>query len=565
MYSDFDGFQVVSGKAPAIDENWPPANDATSIGSITQTISEQSMPKDFRLDKFQNVEDEQVQLNRSLLALTTHFAQVQFRLRQIVEADQEEKEVLLRELERFAFQGIPELNGSNPTAVVEEMSHREYEQKLDRQKDSQQKLITHLKLQLEDLERYAAQESARSTVSRPNYDLHDKQRVIIDELRAEDLKSKIDFAVKQEQLVKQLTTQVIDLERYISYLQGDTNSPGPYGRFTRMGMPYPSQQSVSSPPRASSRKSVVSNDEFSYDTNDDLSYYADSISSIDAKRQLQASTANVKEPEMTFVRRMLKILDIFGGGSDDLRIGVKPLVPTKIDTRYTISKLDEAVDRIIAVKCQMVERGELQKSLDLITSNSPNELFKIISRHFTNNFTLLLQHGLCETTETSLLAPMSCFAFMKSNNEDTSNAMHPWQLFVRFYNSRHGSNYNENPARRLSHSFGNDAVGIKSNSVKQTFLATVYDIISSPEVRYKTDDFKLRALIFAGLHSQKLTQWCKLISSSRNLMEAHYQSWAYVANGGFSEIIDVIEKLSPLKFDLPVTLTVHEKNDIFYS
>lgn len=36
-------------------------------------------------------------------------------------------------------------------------SHREYEQKLDRQKDNQQKLITHLKLQLEDLERYAAQ------------------------------------------------------------------------------------------------------------------------------------------------------------------------------------------------------------------------------------------------------------------------------------------------------------------------------------------------------------------------------------------------------------------------
>ena len=36
-------------------------------------------------------------------------------------------------------------------------SHREYEQKLGRQKDNQQKLITHLKLQLEDLERYAAQ------------------------------------------------------------------------------------------------------------------------------------------------------------------------------------------------------------------------------------------------------------------------------------------------------------------------------------------------------------------------------------------------------------------------
>ncbi len=39
------------------------------------------------------LEEEQEQLNSSLLALTTHFAQIQFRLKQVVAADTSEKEV----------------------------------------------------------------------------------------------------------------------------------------------------------------------------------------------------------------------------------------------------------------------------------------------------------------------------------------------------------------------------------------------------------------------------------------------------------------------------------------
>ena len=42
------------------------------------------------------LEQEQEQLNSSLMALTTHFAQVQFRLKQIVTAPGEEKEVIKR-------------------------------------------------------------------------------------------------------------------------------------------------------------------------------------------------------------------------------------------------------------------------------------------------------------------------------------------------------------------------------------------------------------------------------------------------------------------------------------
>jgi hypothetical protein len=47
-------------------------------------------------EELQRLEEEQEQLNSSLLALTTHFAQVQFRLKQIVSADNDDKEVCSR-------------------------------------------------------------------------------------------------------------------------------------------------------------------------------------------------------------------------------------------------------------------------------------------------------------------------------------------------------------------------------------------------------------------------------------------------------------------------------------
>jgi hypothetical protein len=47
------------------------------------------------------LEKEQEQLNSSLLALTTHFAQVQFRLKQIVNAEDEQKEVNIFEIKNI--------------------------------------------------------------------------------------------------------------------------------------------------------------------------------------------------------------------------------------------------------------------------------------------------------------------------------------------------------------------------------------------------------------------------------------------------------------------------------
>lgn len=83
------------------DEQWKRGTQAGSVScGDTDLVS-----------RLRNLEDEQEQLNSSLLALTSHFAQVQFRLKQIVHAQSDEKERMLLELEEFAFKGCPHVIG----------------------------------------------------------------------------------------------------------------------------------------------------------------------------------------------------------------------------------------------------------------------------------------------------------------------------------------------------------------------------------------------------------------------------------------------------------------------
>ncbi|XP_071122554.1 RUN domain-containing protein 1-like, partial [Mytilus edulis] len=135
-------------------------------------------------DQLRQLEEEQEQLNSSLLALTTHFAHVQFRLKQIVSAPPDDKETLLQELEEFAFRGIPDARlclDKKLEEVQEEMSDQEHEQKLIEQREKQRELIEQLKKQLEELETYAYETGDADVV--PTSKVMEKQKVVIDELK----------------------------------------------------------------------------------------------------------------------------------------------------------------------------------------------------------------------------------------------------------------------------------------------------------------------------------------------------------------------------------------------
>ena len=57
-------------------------------------------------EKILQIQEERQLLSSALLSLTTHFAQVQFRLKQILQAPHQDKERLLILLEEFACKGV---------------------------------------------------------------------------------------------------------------------------------------------------------------------------------------------------------------------------------------------------------------------------------------------------------------------------------------------------------------------------------------------------------------------------------------------------------------------------
>ncbi|CAG2056807.1 unnamed protein product [Timema podura] len=136
-------------------ERWPPlgANDLDEEPTYLPMTSSNSC---YEVQRLRDLEEQQELLNSSLIALTSHFAQVQFRLRQIVDAPATEKEDLLKDLEVFAFRGIPEV--CEIKLSRESLSQHEGEslgEKILEQRTKQKELISQLKLQLEDLEKYA--------------------------------------------------------------------------------------------------------------------------------------------------------------------------------------------------------------------------------------------------------------------------------------------------------------------------------------------------------------------------------------------------------------------------
>lgn len=112
------------------------------------------------LSRLKNLEQEQEELNSSLLALTTHFAQVQFRLKQIVNAPSNDREDMLKALEEFAFKGVPDVHSGLSKVINSENLDKESDEKtlmkaVQVKQSQHQELIEQLKSQLKELESYA--------------------------------------------------------------------------------------------------------------------------------------------------------------------------------------------------------------------------------------------------------------------------------------------------------------------------------------------------------------------------------------------------------------------------
>nr|XP_020461210.1 RUN domain-containing protein 1 isoform X2 [Monopterus albus] len=503
--------------------------------------------------RLKRLEEEQDLLNSSLLALTSHFAQVQFRLKQIVHAQSEEKERMLAELEEFAFRGCPHVVGcrAQDTKQLENSSEREKRERLEAQREKQKDLIFQLKTQLDDLERFAYQEGSYDSL--PQSVVMERQKVIIDELikkldvnlnedignlSPEELRQRVDAAIAQivnparvkEQLVEQLKTQIRDLEMFINFIQDEVGNP-----LLSDGRPQP--QAAGTNARIPGAKKKVDPEQ--------------------AQR--------MRDTGLQLIQKALTVLQIFAASQFGCTSGHIPQSmwsqgSAGQDYGPLLQHLEAAVEKVRVLG----SRRHVEYVVNY-TSNSVlgprDELTMTVRKELAIALKDLLAHGLFLPSQTMslVLAPISCLLPYRP----ATQTMHPWELFVKYYHSKNGKAFVESPARQLSQSFslpiGGGPVTV---TPKQSLLWAIHTVLKE-HGRYKRGpDSEFKALVCMALNEQRLVSWLNLLCKSGTLIHPHYQSWSYIAQTGFEGALRILGRISHLKFNLPVDLAVRQLKNI---
>ncbi|XP_070565440.1 LOW QUALITY PROTEIN: RUN domain-containing protein 1-like [Ptychodera flava] len=520
--------------------------------------------------QLQKLEEEQEQLNSSLLALTTHFAQVQFRLKQIVSASAEDKEGLLQELEQFAFQGCPDVRGCTvqDAQMLEDCSEKEREVKMTQQREKQVELISQLKKQLDDLEEYAYEEGAGDL---PQTKVMEKQRVVIDELKdklglnlddfdklsADDLKKKVDGAIGQivnpakvkGMVIEQLKSQIGDLERFIQFLQGEAVSPGPLGN-DQCRCPVHGAQGENGDADGENPECCISPNAPKENT----------------QEEIKSREKNVKVLKRALAVLQLVAITQFGCGTSKLREKPPPDKNTERGYEEMLKRLEKTVDEVARLaKKHSQEAPPSETDYTSDSEETPwtrpvDEVMIAVRKKLAPALRDLFQHGMMKLSPSrSVVLPLACFV---PRSSQVSTSVHPWQMFIDYYEMKNGRRYTSSPARKLSQSFKLDIIGGAAVTGKQTLIAAIDSVRSSHQPLKRSFDSQFKAFVCEGLNEHKLATWCRLLARTPSLIDTYYTSWSFMQKTGFERAIHILDKLTPLNFYLPSDLAIRQFHNI---
>ncbi|XP_056403585.1 RUN domain-containing protein 1 isoform X2 [Hyla sarda] len=439
----------------------------------------------------------------------------------------------------------------NPTKkqIKSEWEKRE---RIEAQRKKQRELIVQLKTQLDDLETFAYQEGNYDSL--PQSMVMERQRVIIDELikkldvnlnedigclSPEELRQRVDAAIAQivnparvkEQLVDQLKTQIRDLEMFIKFIQDEIGSPAENPVSGATGY------TPSSGPNARTN-----------------------VSPEQAKQ--------IRETGLHLLRRALAVLQIFA--ASQFGCGTGP-VPQNLwnqdesnrDFTPLIKKLETSVEKVkqLSLRHQPHDHVISFATLQEIALGGKDELTVAVRKELAIAIRDLLSHGLYSTSQgmSLVLAPIACLIPVFTASPPS---MHPWELFVKYYNEKNGKAFVDSPARKLSQSFSLPVSGSHKVTPKQSLLSAIHAVLTEHDPFKRGADSEFKALICMALNEQRLVSWLNLICKSGVLIQSHYQPWSYMANSGFESALNILSRLSNLKFNLPVDLAVRQLKNI---
>ncbi|KRZ78307.1 RUN domain-containing protein 1 [Trichinella papuae] len=525
----------------------PLGASSSEVSSPCTVLSDIADDQIYVSERFRQLEDEQEQLTSSLLALSCHFAQVQFRLQQICKAPTEEKDRLLRELEEFSFRECPDILEAkrllDPKRVSDNL-HSTHSDKLniDRQQLKEVQLIEQLKQQLNDLEAFAYE---RGEGDLPSSKIIEKQRAVIDHLQqlmplnlnqferlsSEELQSEVNQALKKlvnpikvkEQLVQQLQTQIVDLERFVEFLQGSSGA-----------------QPNDTIKNALTKKKP-------HPVGKDSGIFATLLSQISTVLQVYI-LSQLGCQSRRFRRNALK--NSFKGSHwGDLRAALE----------ISINEIVEICEQYDLSSDASANRRSLTMSQSEVTMEEicPREILRAVRRNLCPALRDLLQHGLVDFPAHQ----GSVFGCFSKYNEYETNVLHVWNVVEKFYELKvadqlHGKELADAPVRKLSTAFQLENIGGKSITSRQRLLTTIDNILSTHVKLKRSSDAMFKAFISAALNYGKLSPWLRMIFHCKEILDDCYTSWSYCTVVGIDEICQSLDRLSTFQFCVPVDFAI---------
>ncbi|CAF3052113.1 unnamed protein product [Rotaria socialis] len=562
------------------DDKLPMTGRLTPIGGAS---SDTEYGKSANEEFYEKVEllEEHERLNASLSALTRHFAHVQLRLQQVVSAPTaEDRENLLIELHEFASSGIPDVMCRSSMYT----NDRTNEELIENEKLREKEFISELKQKLDELERYAAASGSLEGV--PTSVTMEKQRVLIDQLRtkldlqlddasvsklsAEELRKLVDQAIHQltnpvklkENLITQMRTQINDLEKFIEFLKADSAAAA----------------ATSLPPTLNDKKSSESSK--STPTKSNPTTTASPLKMRQPTSKLSSdSQANFSQTmkKVLILTQLYTFLLLTCGTRSMQKKANQPAPTMKKDVvakkHYgdLLAKLEVAIEKVINVvrsanayarhSHTYLNNDNDDNSSSITTSDNEEEDYDqnivvlAVRQDLIPALRELIEHGLYETNYSTSLAVWGCFS-TRANYATANDTMHAWKLFLKYYEMKHGNEFANSPARKLSESFSLDVIGGKPITLKQCLLSGIDNIVKLHEKHNKSMDSCFKSFVCFALNEKKLVSFLRIILKTMPLVENYYQPWSYTKKTGFNDALHSLDRLKSIDFRLPINISV---------
>lgn len=516
------------------------------LGATKEALCDEHTLEPDSGDRLHALEEEQEILSSSVFSLTSHLAQIEFRLRQIINTPPEKRDDMLKALEEYTVRACGATDsrtapqGSSGEPSCGECAELEHKIKTQRTRISE--FMLRLKTQLVELDQFTSNVSNvdpthKSMIQYLQGQLNQSLKEECSKpLTAEELTQQINCAVHQyadkklskDQIINKLQTHIEEMQRFINVMKGaDQLNP------------------------VNENKKAEKPEKFE-----------NTFNGHKVKDDLRGETIDL----MRRASNMMQIVAVshFGCSLDSERRYERKSSTTVTHWGNLRARLEMSIDAVLRLVSRehsvqtIIDNYDSESEEDsILVHNAP--LTTTVRKHLAVNLRDLLQHGLAEPESNSLVPIIGCFPVRRSSS---SRSLHIWELILRYYELNDGDRYNSTPARKLSQSYNLDIVGGTAITNKQSLLSTIESIVAS-HTRYKRSyDAHFKALVCAALNAHKLVLWLNIILKCRSLIDSHYSSTSYIVNTGFQDTLQSLDRLSPHHFDLPVDLAVKQFQNI---